>query len=102
MKSALEQLQCELINTHHWSDTRPTEQALSSRQPFCVDTLSFAQWLQFIFLPKMAAMIEAKQPLPRLAKGQGISPMAEEFFKSADEKLVVNVIHSIDNLLVAD
>ncbi|OYW90485.1 MAG: pseudouridine synthase, partial [Pseudomonadales bacterium 32-61-5] len=29
-----------------WEALSPDPQALASREPFCVDTLSFEQWLQ--------------------------------------------------------
>ena len=43
--------------------------------PFCLDTLNFDQWLQFVFLPTLYAMLEARQPLPSAC---AIAPMAEE------------------------
>ena len=101
VKAALAQLQNALVAAKHWSDTRPSQQALNSRQPFCVDTLGVDQWLQFVFIPKMTTLIEAQQALPAFAQGQGISPMAEEFFKSDNAKPVLEAIRSIDNLLVA-
>lgn len=47
-----------------WETTPPGEQALSSQEPFCVDTLEFAQWLQWIFLPRMKIILERDLPLP--------------------------------------
>ena len=102
MKAALVQLQNALVTAKHWSDICPSEQALSSRQPFCVDTLNFDQWLQFVFIPKMTTLIEAQQALPTFVQGQGISPMAEEFFKSASAVPVLTAVSHIDNLLVAE
>lgn len=61
-----------------WADVALSAHQLASTEPFCVDTLSFPEWLQFIFLPRMSVIIEAQIPLP--AKSQ-IAPMAEEFFQ---------------------
>ena len=47
-----------------WDETRPSESALNSGVPFCFDTLSFEQWLQWIFLPRMKTTIEQTLPLP--------------------------------------
>ncbi len=47
-----------------WGDQRPSETDMSSSLPFCIDTLSFEQWLQWIFLPRMKQIIEQQQPLP--------------------------------------
>lgn len=41
-----------------WSESPPSAQALASREPFCVDTLEFQQWLQWIFLPRMKVILE--------------------------------------------
>ncbi len=57
-----------------WSAAAPDPQALASQEPFCVDTLSFAEWLQWIFLPRMKQLLEAGAPLPSVS---GIRPMAE-------------------------
>ena len=40
-----------------WDVSRPAERDLSSHIPFCMDTLKFEQWLQWIFLPKMKEML---------------------------------------------
>src|SRR3989344_4903792 len=58
-----------------WDALAPSAQALSSQEPFCVDTLAFEQWLQWIFLPRMKQMVEAGAALPRVS---GIHPMAEQ------------------------
>ena len=47
-----------------WSAQAPSAEALASQEPFCVDTLSFAQWLQWIFLPRMKLIIESDAVLP--------------------------------------
>ncbi|WP_026145189.1 YqcC family protein [Pseudomonas asplenii] len=57
-----------------WSDEPPGEEALSSVEPFSVDTLEFEQWLQWIFLPKMKVILEQDLPLPNAS---GILAMAE-------------------------
>jgi Uncharacterized protein conserved in bacteria len=47
-----------------WDDEPPSDEALASTVPFAVDTLSFEQWLQWIFLPRMKIIIELGHPLP--------------------------------------
>lgn len=65
-----------------WESVSPSAQALASTEPFCLDTLSFAQWLQFVLLPRLQAMIDAGAPLPsRIA----LYPMATESFKVRPE-----------------
>lgn len=66
-----------------WADTSPSAEALASREPFCVDTLSFEAWLQWIFLPRMKALLEAAAPLPSVS---GIRPMAEEAYRGRERQ----------------
>ncbi|MCG7545161.1 YqcC family protein [Pseudoalteromonas sp. MM17-2] len=73
----LTQLQGELANAGLWQDKPVAEHLLQSSQPFCVDTLRFEQWLQFVFIPKMRALIHAKHPLPSAI---ALTPMAEVYW----------------------
>lgn len=61
-----------------WADAAPSAEALSSPEPFCVDTLAFEEWLQWIFLPKMKIILESGADLPQVS---GIRPMAEMAFR---------------------
>ena len=72
-------IESELRQLGLWDRIPPSSAALASDQPFCVDTLTLPQWLQFIFLPTLYQLLEADQALPARC---GIAPMAEEFFKS--------------------
>ena len=65
-----------------WDDaTRPAGNALASTQPFCLDTLRFEQWLQWVFLPRMKRILEQSHPLPRKS---GILPYAHEYLDKND------------------
>lgn len=61
-----------------WSEQPPAAEALASQQPFCVDTLAFEQWLQWIFLPRMKQLLESAAALPTAS---GIQPMAEQVYQ---------------------
>jgi uncharacterized protein YqcC (DUF446 family) len=53
------------LRTHgKWDESRPTDSDLNSTTPFCLDTLKFEQWLQWIFLPRMKDTLEQTKPLP--------------------------------------
>jgi len=71
----LQRIEAELKRLQWWSEQVPPTTALASTAPFACDTLSLAQWLQFIFLPRMRALIEGRFPLP---DNCGIYPMAEQ------------------------
>lgn len=61
-----------------WSSASPAPEALASREPFCVDTLAFEQWLQWIFLPRMKTILEHDYALPA---SSGIVVMAEVAYR---------------------
>ena len=46
-------IEAQLRQLNLWEEEAPTAEALASSEPFAIDTLSFTQWLQFIFLPTM-------------------------------------------------
>jgi uncharacterized protein YqcC (DUF446 family) len=60
-----------------WGEVSPSVEALASVEPFSIDTLDFEQWLQWIFLPRMKAILENDLPLPNVS---GIQEMAEMVF----------------------
>jgi len=73
-------IESELRQLGLWEMAPPSAEALASDQPFCVDTLTLPQWLQFIFLPTLYELLETEQALPERC---GIAPMAEEFFRGS-------------------
>ena len=81
-----------------WHPSPPTADALASSAPFCCDTLHLSQWLQFIFLPRMRALIEVQLPLPA---NICICPIAEEAFAplTAVKLPLINRIADLDELL---
>ena len=69
------ELEAELRLLDWWQEDKPPARALASQQPFCMDELDFEQWLQWVFLPRMKAILESGQPLPSQS---GIFVYAEE------------------------
>lgn len=67
-----------------WSERAPSAEALASREPFCVDTLAFEQWLQWVFLPRMKALLESSAPLPAAS---GIREMVEESYRGRESEV---------------
>ena len=58
------ELEAEMRALDWRQEEKPPAEALASQQPFCVDQLTFEQWLQWIFLPRMKDIIETQKPLP--------------------------------------
>lgn len=86
-----------------WSEQQPSAEDLASTQPFCVDTLNFAQWLQFVFIQRLDQIVSMQSALPAQCD---VHPMAEEYFKTLavdgaliDAKEIKLAIKAIDNCL---
>jgi len=92
----LAELQSEMRASGIWSESEPSQDALESEQPFCVDTLPFEQWLQFVMIPRFNWMIAENMALPSQCD---IAPMAEEAFKLRNLNGVILCLKSIDQLL---
>lgn len=91
-------IEAEMRRCKLWANVTPAQQALESIQPFCVDTLSFSEWLQFIFLPKMQEIIELGLWLPSSCD---VSPMAEESFRLSpiNTDALINLLIECDQIL---
>lgn len=81
-----------------WQEQAPSAAALASQEPFCVDTLTFEQWLQWIFLPRMKQLLEADAALPSVS---GIRPMAEMVYReqSGVTRRLLELLGEFDRLL---
>ncbi|NQD96242.1 YqcC family protein [Pseudomonas sp. CrR25] len=83
-----------------WSEESPSAEALASEQPFCVDSLAFEQWLQWIFLPRMKGLLEKGGALPSVS---GIQPMAEQVYGARIEqaRVLIRLLGEFDQLIVS-
>lgn len=93
----LAQIIHELQGVGLWSANAPSDKAMASTAPFACDLMPFEQWLQFIFIPRMQALIDAGQPLPRQI---AIVPMAEHVWsEQATLAPLIGVLNELDILL---
>ena len=94
-------IEAQLRQLGQWQKVEPSEEALASEQPFCVDTLTLPQWLQFVFLPTLYRMLEEEEQLPARC---GIAPMAEEYFRGTGLACaeLVSALLKVDELLSTD
>ena len=92
----LTELETHMRSVGLWSNAHPAPSALMSTEPFCVDTLSFEQWLQFVMIPRFQHMIWQKTPLPNQCD---IAPMAQEAFKNKQLEALIVLLQRVDQLL---
>ncbi len=81
-----------------WQEQAPSAEALASQEPFCVDTLTFEQWLQWIFLPRMKLLLETGAQLPSVS---GIQAMAEMVYREQPglARRLLELLGEFDRLL---
>lgn len=94
-------IEAQLRQLGLWDKIPPSAEALASTQPFCIDTLSFPQWLQFVFLPTIYGMLERGEALPERC---AIAPMADEYFRGASlpaEPLII-ALERVDALITGE
>ena len=77
IKQILALLEDNLKNSELWSEEEISEEKLSSKVPFCADTLSYPEWLQFVFIRRMQAIVDGEDELP---SASGLFPMAQVYF----------------------
>ncbi|KEQ18173.1 YqcC family protein [Endozoicomonas numazuensis] len=75
VRALLVSLEEELKRLNCWQSMPPSAEAMASTTPFCMDTMGFTQWLQWLFIPRVSAILDQGAALP---KGANIKPYAEE------------------------
>ncbi|PJE79857.1 hypothetical protein CI610_01170 [invertebrate metagenome] len=94
----LDAMETELRCLNVWETCPPSSEALSSTTPFCIDTLQMSQWLQWVFMPRIRAIVEAGGVLP---SGANMKPYAQEALpvdKIESEQLIL-LIERFDRLM---
>ena len=97
LADALLALESELRSLGLWSEVRPEPVRLSSTTPFCVDTLDFEQWLQWVFIPRMVTVINQQASLPAKCEIQPVAEVAFAPFGRSKLALLL-VIAEVDRL----
>ena len=92
----LQQLEAQLLHHGLWQQIMPSAEALQFTEPFAIDTLHPHEWLQWIFIARMRALVESNQALPR---GFSIEPyFAEAWKQELHYGELLETIRTIDEL----
>ena len=91
-------LEAEMRRAGLWEESSPPQEALTSTQPFCFDSLEFHQWVQWIFIPKICEIIDQDLPLPETSD---IASLAEYRFEQIPHETgrILELIREFDRLL---
>jgi len=95
--SIILEVELELRRLNLWSEKVPDKQRLQSVEPFCIDTLDFHEWVQFVFLSRIKIIIEKNGQLP---ENSAIQAMAEEYLKVERRAIhIVKLFGDFDRLI---
>jgi uncharacterized protein YqcC (DUF446 family) len=90
-------LEVELRRMQLWDSEPPSERKLASSQPFCIDTLAFPQWLQWLLIPKMRSVLAGECPMPTQS---AIYPLAVDCFEHLEDPCaLLTLIERFDQLI---
>lgn len=97
LRRQLAQLQHHLSQLALWQTVPPSAEKFNSEQPFHLDTLEPQEWLQWVFIPRMTALLDSGAVLPNKI---AISPYIEEAMKeTAQLELLLQPLIEIEALL---
>ncbi|SDL07610.1 Uncharacterized conserved protein YqcC, DUF446 family [Franzmannia pantelleriensis] len=101
LDQALRELEATLKAADLWRVEQPSAEALASQQPFCVDTMELPQWLRYVFVARLDALVDAEAPLPASCS---VAPAADVYLRQAQVQahhllLVVKAIENVDRVV---
>ncbi|WP_372613412.1 YqcC family protein [Halomonas sp.] len=64
LDDALRDLETTMEAANLWRMEPPPPDAYDSVAPFCVDTMALPQWLRFVLIPRLDALVEARGSMP--------------------------------------
>ncbi|WP_136248923.1 YqcC family protein [Halomonas borealis] len=98
---ALRELESTMKASDLWRMERPAPEAFDSTQPFCIDAMSLPQWLRFVFIARLDALVEARAPLPASCD---VAPAVEAYLvqegaKTSQRVMMSKSVERIDQLV---
>jgi uncharacterized protein YqcC (DUF446 family) len=82
LATKLDQIEAEMRSIGMWSDVAPSAEKFQSRVAFYGDTMSFDQWLQFVFVPRVRDVLSGASPAP---KSSSVGAQAVREFDGLDK-----------------
>lgn len=96
LREAIDRIEGQLRMQQRWEERAPAQHLLASQQPFCVDTLQFPQWIQWVLLPRLGELLAGNL---FLAYRSNILAYASEVLSDTDPLLAL--IEHLDRCLNA-
>jgi uncharacterized protein YqcC (DUF446 family) len=83
IEQQIQNIEAAMQDLELYASARPDDSAFVSSAPFCYDTMSFLEWLQWVMFPKARELIAREMPLPTVCE---IHPLAENEFKLLEQE----------------
>ena len=99
LRENLQQLEVELQTQRLWSAVAPDPKALKSTTPFMYDTLKLHEWLQWVYIPRLRALMDAKGTLPHQSHVYPLASHEWEQHTHFDKGQLLRLINRIDATL---
>lgn len=64
VRQQLQHIEALLREHQQWQAVAPDPGVFESTQPFCMDSLEPYEWLQWVLIPRMHALLDGEHPLP--------------------------------------
>ncbi|CBY28435.1 TPA: YqcC family protein [Yersinia enterocolitica] len=99
VRQSLQNIELAMRAIDLWQTVPPQAEAFESNEPFSIDTMDAEQWLQWVLIPRMYALLESKGPLPTCFS---ITPYFEEALTGEDRPdctLLLVELQRLDDLL---
>ena len=103
IKEQLDAIEQELRSLELWGgeDKRPSDSDLNSQTPFCLDTIEFHEWLEYVLIERFRIMIAAGAPLPA---AMTVHTYAQEQYRGqwGVYRSLIGALQTLDNLITIE
>ena len=94
LEAILAEMETELAKLGLWDVPEPEARAFESASPFFLDTMELHEWLRYVLIKKLRALMAASEKLREKAE---IFPYAYEFYHE-DRSRYLGLLRSIHRL----
>ncbi|MDQ7730639.1 YqcC family protein [Halomonas sp. SpR8] len=101
LQTALLELEASMKAADLWRMPTPDAEAFASQQPFCIDTMSLPQWIRFVFIARLNALIDARAAMPANCD---VAPavaayLQQEKTPAHHQLLIVQAVEKVDQIV---
>lgn len=101
LQTALLELEASMKAADLWRMPTPDAEAFASQQPFCIDTMSLPQWIRFVFIARLNALMDARAAMPAKCE---VAPavaayLQQEKTPAHHQLLIVRAVEKVDQIV---